>query len=97
MMDHHCSFVGVCIAQYNYKVYVHYLINVIIHSLFILLKIIINYEFLFQKGTSKPYLLILLLPALYLTYESLRLLLAFYETLKHNQTLIETFKHAKGP
>ena len=31
-LDHHCEFVNNCIGQYNFKVYVHLLINGLLHG-----------------------------------------------------------------
>lgn len=31
-LDHHCNFIGNCVGQYNYKVYVHLLVNGFVHA-----------------------------------------------------------------
>jgi len=97
MMDHHCEWVSNCIGFFNFKVYLHLLINVLLNSLFSIIITIINYSLLF---TTKTYIFLFLftfLPALYVVFESARLINDAYQALTHNQTLIESFKHVKGP
>jgi len=96
-MDHHCEWVSNCIGFFNFKVYLHLLINVLLNSLFSIIITIINYSLLF---TTKTYIFLFLftfLPALYVVFESARLINDAYQALTHNQTLIESFKHVKGP
>ena len=38
-LDHHCNFVDNCIGQYNFKMYVHLLVNSWIHAMVVILVI----------------------------------------------------------
>jgi hypothetical protein len=67
-MDHHCSWVGNCIGQYNSKVYLHLVVNIFFHSGLVLLVTIANYRSLFDFSQYNVYYLLILIPCLYAFY-----------------------------
>ena len=87
-LDHHCHFVGNCIGQYNTKVYVHFLLNLFLHSLAIVIVAGVHYQGLLEFKSRQALFWLVLLPTLFALYETQRLLRAFWLTVKRNQTLI---------
>jgi len=87
-MDHHCDFVGNCIGQYNYKVYVHLLINAFIHAFVVTCIIAWSWRGMIGLKGWNGFYWLLILPALFGMFETCRLLIAFKTTVVRNQTLI---------
>lgn len=95
-MDHHCTWVGNCIGQYNAKVYLHLLIHVFIHCSAILTITGLNYSHLMDYNRWEIFYLLTIVPAIYGLYESQRLIRDFRDSVENNQTLIESYKHVVG-
>lgn len=95
-MDHHCEWIDNCIAQFNFKVYLHLLLQTFAHSLATLLIILSKYEELLDISQYAIYYLVILVPVIYSTWESYRLIKDFWLCIRNNQTLIESFKRVVG-
>jgi hypothetical protein len=87
-LDHHCGFVGNCVGQYNFKVYVHLLINGFFHATVVSLLMLLNFKEMMGLQSTKGFYWLLVLPGLFGLYETGRLLKSFWDTVKRNQTLI---------
>ena len=95
-LDHHCDFVGNCVGQYNFKVYVHLLVHTLFHTMTVTAITIWNWKDLLSFTSVKALFWFTILPGFFGIYESLRLLLAFKTTVERNQTLIESYKLVRG-
>lgn len=97
MMDHHCQWIGNCVGFFNFKVYIHLLVNSFLNSLCSIVVSLQSYHLLFSNQTYHFLFTISFFPAVYVLFESGRLLNDCWQSLRENQTLIESFKHVKGP
>ena len=96
-MDHHCQWIGNCVGQFNCRPFLHYLVNLFIHAFVIFGNVFVWNLFDVLTNTGRAvYLLILLIPVLFVLFETQRLLRDFFHMVKENQTLIESYKLVKG-
>ena len=75
-------------GQYNYKVYVHFLINGFVHSALVSIIMLLNWKSIIGLKDWMGMFWLVVLPAFFGMYETGRLLSAFKVTVKRNQTLI---------
>ena len=84
-MDHHCEWFGCCIGQFNGKIYLQALINIILMAIFY----IIDRTSIWMWNIWHSILMIL---AIFSIYQGGRLLRDYINSVKTNQTLIESYK-----
>lgn len=75
----------------------HYLVNLFVHELIVFGNVfVLNLMDVLTNTGRAVYLLILLIPVLFMLFETQRLLRDFYHMVKENKTLIESYKLVKG-
>jgi hypothetical protein len=98
-MDHHCYWIDNCVFFTNTKIFVQFLLSTFIVAMHILLLLLYNIGSVVGKNSSwlknvSGCLLGLL--ALFVCFESYRLLDDQHSCILENQTLIEGYKNLRG-